>query len=240
MPRTNLKISYVTAVTLGNLWIEEILKQSREDGVVWVFTHEYFKTILWNGLNAGDLVGYRARIDAMNLVNAYIGITDKNEIWFYVGDDTTALIRILWDQNWIVITDADTGTFDGTELSMTTYLTYPAYTNDQKEIATYLFQVLAEGMVAYEGVTHWFVASKDFVKLDERYSYVYYEGETHYADLPPGVKTVAFFRMIEGRRNLIQIRGTNGEIFDSFMNPDLRFNWKITKIAQPIAPTPGN
>lgn len=230
-----LDIIYVTYETVGNLRIAEIIKRSREGGVVYVFTPDHFKTILWNGLNASDLVGFQARIDAINLTGTHIGITDKNQIWFYAGTDV-ALTKIIWEQSWIGITDADLGTFDNTEITMATYLTSPAYNDGQKEIANHLFQILTEGMIVREGVLHWFAADKSFVKLDERHTYSYCEGETRITDLPSGVKTVASFRMVAGKRDLVRFKGTNGEIYDGVVSPDLQFNW-IAKVTTPVVET---
>lgn len=226
-------IIHVTDETIGNLRIGEIINQSRENNVVWIFAHDHFKTVLWNGLAANDFASYRSRINAIGLDKIFIGITDKNEIWFYAGIDITWLLTIIKEKSWVMITDADTGTFDGTELTMTTYLIYPAvYTDGQVNIATYLFQILTEGMIVPSGVVHWFVSNKKLVTFDERYGYVYCEGQTLYANLPGKIKTIVFFRMIEGKNNLVQI-GNNDEIYNSVVNPDLRFNWIETEATTP-------
>jgi hypothetical protein len=234
-----LDILYVTYETVGNLRIAEIIRRSREGGVVWVCTHDQFRTILWNGLNVDDLTGdYRARIDAMNLARTFIGVTDKNEIWFYAGTDVTWLLTIIEERKWIMITDANLGTFDDTEITMATYLTYPVayYTDDQEDTANYLFQILTEGMIVHEGVEYWFVTGKDFVGIiSERHGYIYC-GATYEADLP--LKMAVSFAMIRGKQNLIRFEGIDGRIYDSVVNPDLRFNWIAIETA--TLPIPGN
>ncbi|NIA02196.1 MAG: hypothetical protein GWP15_02325 [Nitrospirae bacterium] len=239
---TPLKVTDVTNDMVRE-GLGSLLKQTK--GNIWTITHNQFSRILWANLPMGDNKSFRARIDAMVAIpDIYIGITNDEEIFLYIGDITSLLPTVI-ERNWILITDADIGIFEDTSTLLATYATGDIYTGGMTQTATRIFDLLTIGLTITD-VRRWFaIDEKTRNLIGDRHIYTYCGGETALANLHSDVKPIASFRMIPKtddtvRKNAVRITDTSGDIIDGTVNLDgtnLQFTWSaVSKNTADTAP----